>query len=165
MILKNKHFIAALIVTPILSLIGYFAADYFVAERPHQANSGGQYPLVQSPDCRYASGRCSLKNGNFRVVITGGTDNSGDFSLRLKSVFALDSAFVSVVGDAVKIAVPIAMWPLSDDRKSWQLSLYAPDQQYMRLVVSAAGAVYYAESGMAFLNHETIFKKDLRQQR
>ena len=163
MILTNKHFIATLIVTPILSVIGYFAADYLVAERPHQANSGGRYPLVQSPDCRYASGQCSLRNGNFKVVIAGGTDHNGDFSLHLESVFALDTILVSVVGDVAEIANPIAMQPLSDDGKSWQLSLYAPDRQYMRLVVTVAGAVYYAESGMAFLNGEAPVKRGTRQ--
>ncbi|MGY0646152.1 MAG: hypothetical protein ACW7DN_16410, partial [Paraglaciecola chathamensis] len=60
---KNKHIITALIVTPLLAIAGYFATDYIVSERPQQAQQGGQYQLAALPNCRYASGKCGLKNG------------------------------------------------------------------------------------------------------
>lgn len=163
---KNKHIITALIVAPILSVIAYLSVDYFVSERPHQARIGQSYELVQLPNCRYASGQCGLKNGNFKVVVTGESDGEGGLSLQLESVFALDEAYVSIVSQPDMDAAPVAMLPTSDERKSWQLNLYAPNaiQQYLHLAVTTDGAVYYAESGMTFLNYETSFKKDFRQQ-
>lgn len=159
---KNKHVITALIVTPVLAVMGYFATDYLVSEPPHQAKHGEQYQLIQLPNCRYASGQCGLKNGNFKLTVTSRIDNNGGLSLYLESVFALSEAFIAVLGDPSERALPTAMQPFSDDGKKWQLRLYAPDPQYMRLVVTTEGVAYYAESGMAFLNYETSFTKDLR---
>jgi len=163
---KNKHIITALIVTPILSLMGYFAADYYVSERPHQAKSGESYQLVQLPNCRYASGQCGLKNGNFKVTVTGDATDSGGLSLRLESEFSLDEVYVSVVNSAEEQEAPTQMKSLSDDRKNWQVSLFVPNatERLLRLAVTSAGAIYYAESGMAFLNYETSFHKDFRKQ-
>ncbi len=160
---KNKHVITALIVTPILAVIGYFATDYFVSERPHQAKQGGQYQLVQLPNCRYASGQCDLKNGNFKVVVTGREDD-GRLLLNLESVFVVDEVYVSVVKDPSDTVGPTRMQPVDDLGKRWQVRLpvVAPEQQYLRLVVAAKGAMYYAETTMPFLNYETSFKKDFR---
>lgn len=162
---KNKHVITALIVTPILSVMGYFAADYFVSERPHQAKSGHSYQLVQLPNCRYASGQCGLKNGNFKVVVTGDAEQSGGLSLSLESEFALDNVYVSVVSEVDKDEAPMQMKTLSDDRKSWQVSLFAANaiEQSLHLAVTTGGVIYYAETGMTFLNYETSFEKDFRK--
>ena len=164
--LKNKHIITALIVAPILSIMAYFATDYVVSERPHQAQSGQSYQLVQLPNCRYESGKCGLKNGNFKVVISGDADKDGGLSLRLASEFALDEAFVSVVKDAEQESKPVPMKAVGDDQKSWQLNLFVPNaaEQFLHLAVTADGAVYYAESSMVFLNYETSFHKDFRNQ-
>lgn len=161
---KNKHIITALIVTPILAVIGYFATDYFVSERPHQARAGGQYQLVQLPNCRYASGQCGLKNGNFKVVLTGRSDVSGSLTLELNSAFALEDAYVSVVPDPKEIIGPTAMLKQDNDAKIWRINLQVtqPIEQYLRLVVRAEGAAYYAETQMPFLSYETSFKKDFR---
>lgn len=162
---KNKHVITALIVTPILAVIGYFAADYFASERPQQAKAGESYQLVPLPNCRYASGKCVLKNGNFKVVITGDAEESGGLSLRLESAFALDDVYVSVVSEPDMDEAPMQMKSLSDDRKHWQVAMFVPNaiEQSLRLVVTTDGAVYYAESGMPFLNYETSFDKDFRK--
>lgn len=162
---KNKHVVMALIVTPVLAVIGYFATDYFVSERPHQAVQGAKYQLVQLPNCRYASGQCGLKNGNFKVVVTGESDDSGSLSLQVDSVFGLEDAYVSVVQDPTDTVGPTKMLSQGDDAKVWRVNLHVtnPLQQYLRLVVTADGAVYYAETQMPFLNYETSFKKDFRQ--
>ncbi len=163
--IKNKHVISALIVTPILAVAGYFATDYFVSERPHQAKAGGQYQLAQLPNCRYASGQCGLKNGDFKVVVTGNSDDSGSLSLQVESDYSLDEAYVSVVRDRSETVGPIAMEVFSDDRKIWRINLPVinPAQQYLRLVVATEGAAYYAETTMPFLDYETSFKKDFRK--
>lgn len=161
---KNKHIITALIVTPILAVIAYFAVDFFLSERPQQAESGGQYQLVQLPNCRYASGQCGLKNGNFKLIVTGIAD-SGSLLLKVKSVFSLDEAYVSVVREPAETVGPTkAMLPVTADGKEWRVNLMVidPDQQYLRLAVTVEDAVYYAETAMPFLNYETSFKKDFR---
>ncbi len=39
---KNKHFILALLIAPILSLIAYFGTDMALSEKPpHAAQEGG----------------------------------------------------------------------------------------------------------------------------
>jgi flagellar basal body-associated protein FliL len=162
---KNKHIIIALIVTPILAVIAYVAVDFFVSERPQQAESGGQYQLVQLPNCRYASGQCGLKNGNFKLIVTGVAD-SGGLVLKVESVFSLDEASVSVVKDPVETVGPKAMLPVTADGKEWRVNLVVidPDKQYLRLAVTVEDAVYYAETAMPFLHYETSFKKDFRPQ-
>ena len=162
---KNKHIIIALIVTPILAVIAYFAVDFFVSERPQQAEPGGQYQLVQLPNCRYASGQCGLKNGNFKLIVTGVAD-SGSLVLKVESVFSLNEAYVSVVKDPVETVGPKAMLPVTADGKEWRVNLVVidPDEQYLRLAVTVEDAVYYAETAMPFLHYEASFKKDFRPQ-
>ena len=161
---KNKHIITALIVTPLLAIAAYFATDYLVSERPQPAQVGGQYPLAALPNCRYASGQCGLQNGNFKIVVQGTADDSGMLALQLRSKFALDEAFVSVVSGPSEAAGPVAMQADAGDGTLWQLTLPVvdPQRQYLRVVVTAAGAVYYAETAMPFLNYQTSYNKDFR---
>jgi hypothetical protein len=161
---KNKHIITALIVTPLLAIAAYFATDYIVSERPRQAQAGGQYPLAALPNCRYASGQCGLQNGNFKVVVQGKTDDSGTLLLQLQSEFTLDEVFVSVVRDPSETVGPVAMQAEAAGGKLWQLSLPVidPQQQYLRVVVTAGGAAYYAETTMPFLDYQTSYNKDFR---
>ncbi len=44
---KNKHFIIALLIAPILSLIAYFGTDMALSEKPHAAKEGESYKLYQ----------------------------------------------------------------------------------------------------------------------
>lgn len=37
---KNKHFILALLIAPILSIIAYFGTDMALSEKPHAAKEG-----------------------------------------------------------------------------------------------------------------------------
>ncbi len=160
---KSKHFISALIITPILSVIAYFAVDYSVSERPQPALPGGQYELVQLPNCRYASGQCGLKNGNFKLLVTG-IAQGGDVSVRIESEFSLDEAHASIVTDPSETPGPKLMRSASTDGKVWEVNLpaIAPEKHYLRLAVMVDKAVYYAETKMPFLNYETSYKKDFR---
>lgn len=160
---RNKHIIAALIVTPILALAGYFATDYLVSERPQQARSGVDYPLVQLPNCRYASGQCTLKNGDFKMTITGSIVG-GVLSLHFSSVLPLQSAFVSVSHSEDVSKQPIAMTSISLEKNRWQAILTEEvlEHHRLRLVVSAAGTRYYAETALPFLEYRTSFNKDFR---
>ncbi|MFA7552760.1 MAG: hypothetical protein WCY88_00830 [Spongiibacteraceae bacterium] len=160
---KNKHVISALIITPLLAIIAYFSVDYLVSEQPKPALVGGHYELAQLPNCRYASGQCGLKNGNFKLVVTGAAEE-GDLSLQIESVFPLEEAFASIAINPSDVPGPVPMRSVSDDGKTWAVNLTTllPEDKYLRIAVMAESAVYYAETKMPFLNYETSFKKDFR---
>ena len=94
---KNKHIIAALIVTPILTIIAYFAMDYMVSEKPHKAQAGASYELVEKPNCRYPSGICGLKNADFEVDMHVELLDDGYMQLSLESVYPLDGVKLALV--------------------------------------------------------------------
>lgn len=62
---KNKHFILALLIAPILSIIAYFGTDMALSEKPHAAKEGETYKLASKSNCRYTSGLCDMENGDF----------------------------------------------------------------------------------------------------
>ena len=67
---KNKHFIVALLIAPILAIIAYFGVDIAVSEKPHAAKKGQSYKLVSKSNCRYTSGLCDMENGEFYKFAT-----------------------------------------------------------------------------------------------
>ena len=69
-VLKNKHVLVAALVAPLLALMAWFAIDLMTGEEPHAAIEGQSYALVELPNCRYDSGRCGLKNNEFRLDIS-----------------------------------------------------------------------------------------------
>ncbi|MGK0499948.1 MAG: hypothetical protein ACJAYG_001593 [Oceanicoccus sp.] len=162
---KNKHLVSAFIVAPMLAIGAYFVTDYVVSEQPHKEQIGSSYPLLQLPNCRYPSGKCGLKNGNFKVVVTGRSDSSGELLLTVNSFFALESVYVSVVPDKDDVVGPTTMQPIDESNKQFQVALHAdkPTEQFLRLVVNSGGAAYYAETAMPFLNYQTSFNKDFRK--
>jgi hypothetical protein len=161
---KNKHVITALIVTPILAIVGYFATDYYVSEQPQKALPGGQYELVQLPNCRYESGQCGLKNGNFKIIVTGNENDQGLLVLKIESEFPIDNARISIVESLDEEDSPVDMFMISDDSTVWQIALETEEaeKKHLRLVVAANDAFYYAETGLVFLNYQTSFGKDFR---
>ena len=137
---KNKHVVTALIIAPILAITSYLITDYYLSEQPQKARAGGQYQLVQLPNCRYQSGRCGLTNGDFRIVIT------------------------AVVGSSDQAGTPMDMFRVSDDSRFWQIILAVdqPSEKYLRIVLAAQQAIYYAETQMVFASYQTSFNKDFR---
>ena len=169
--LQNKHVMMSLIIAPILALVSYFAVDYFVAERPSKAQAGQSYPLVAAPNCRYESGKCGLKNGEFEVTITVDKNPAGELVLTLQSAFPINAAGFAVVntdhGPETIEQQPTAMTQITQDATQWQASFpeLSLDQQkpgQLRLALSAEKSFYYAESSLAFVNYETSFGKDFR---
>lgn len=163
---NNTHVVIALIVTPLLAILGYFATDFIISEQPKRASKGGQYPLVAQPGCRHASGGCTLKNGNFKLHISGETLADDSLVITLTSDFPLQQANMSVVSNAAERKKPSAL-RLADPatgRWLWQTRVAEPEQQILRVAVVSEGAVYYAETGLQFLHFETSFNKDFREQ-
>ena len=161
---KNKHIIIALIVAPILAVLAYFAMDMIVGEEPAKAKQGGQYPLVAHPSCRYASGRCVLQNGNFKLHIQGESFDDGRLIISLQSDFPLDQANLSVVRSVDELKGPALMTMIDNDPTQWRMQVQAvkPGEQWLRIAVAADDAIYYGETMMPFLNYDTSFNKDFR---
>lgn len=163
---KNKHVIAALLIAPILSIISYFAVDSMVSEKPRQAESGQAYPLAEKPNCRYESGLCGLKNGDFQVELTAEPAGKGKLRLRLSSAHPLDNAGVAIVSGNEEQRTPVAMTSNTQSATEWIAMVpYEgdnPNQQRLRIALSANGTFYYAESSLAFIDYETSYHKDFR---
>ncbi|MEO0615851.1 MAG: hypothetical protein AAFY69_06915 [Pseudomonadota bacterium] len=141
---KNKHVIIALLVTPVLAIIAWFAVDRMVAEEPQAAVAGGAYELVAKPNCRYASGECELVNNDFRLALA-----LSDGIMTLNASHALDSVQLAKGDTAGTYGVPQM---LDGAGQSWQLAFSdASADGSIRVLASAGGASYYAETSLAFI--------------
>lgn len=151
---RNRHVIIALIVAPVLAMVAWLGVDRAVSEKPHAAREGASYELVAGPDCRYASGQCTLRNGEFRVVLRA--DDGGDGPvLTLESRFAVDAVRAALVrGEGPP--PPQDMIAVSGDGRRWSVSLapLPPAGATLRLVLIDDGTRYYAETGAVFFERE-----------
>ena len=168
---KNKHVIAALLIAPILAIISYFAVDYMVSERPHAAKAGGGYALVEKPNCRYQSGRCQLKNGDFELTLTVASQSAENTRLQVDSKVALKGVRIALLKpqladnttEYIEATEPLSMQISDDAGLSWSLDLPQVSQQdRLRLVAAAQESFYYGESATRFIEYKTSFGKDLR---
>ena len=152
---KNKHVIVAMLVAPVLAIMGWFAVDYFVAERPHAAVPGTAYPLVARPNCRYGSGRCELVNNDFVVSLTLTTD-TGLPVLRLSASHPLSEAHGAVGAAPAGLDEPRAFAANGADGTDWSLALDSEPAagDTLRVAVKAQQSTYYAEIGTAFVMAE-----------
>jgi hypothetical protein len=69
-VLTKKHLIVAMIVSPILAVLTYYAVDFKVSEKPHSAVPGNSYPLVAQSNCCYSRGKYTFKNGDIEASIS-----------------------------------------------------------------------------------------------
>jgi hypothetical protein len=161
---KNKHVIAAMIIAPILAVISYFAVDSLVAEQPHKAMPGEQVQLIEKPNCRYTSGECELKNGDFELRITGKWLDEVNLSLTFESDFPLEGIIASHVYNTENSDAPINLRPLDDTKKHWTLSIVNPNtkQDRLRIAAQANQAVYYGDAALVFIDYKTAFENDFR---
>lgn len=162
--LRNKHVIAALIITPILSVLGYFAVDFMVTEKPHAARPGGTYQLVARSSCRYASGHCVLANGEFKLDIAAQYRDDGKLLLSVTSAFPLEGSKVAVVASEELEGTPVDMQVQDETRQQWQVIVAAPaaEKGFLRLVAAANDSLYFGETSMQFTHYETSFGEDFR---
>ncbi|MEO0345212.1 MAG: hypothetical protein AAF229_03045 [Pseudomonadota bacterium] len=127
-----------------LAIIAWFAVDRMVAEEPQAAVAGGAYELVAKPNCRYASGECELVNNDFQIALV-----LSDDVMMLRASHALDSVQLALGDSAGTYGVPQA---LNGSGQSWQLALEgASPGGSIRVLASAGGASYYAETSLAFI--------------
>lgn len=146
----NKHVIIAMLVAPLLALLGWYAVGNWLGEKPAPARPGQAYPLVAKSNCRYPSGECELENNDLSLRITAGS--AAAYSLELSASHPLESVLMSVADPAADPG-PRIMQPLDDTGLRWRYAmLTAPrETDRLRVVVASAGSAYFAEASTAFL--------------
>ncbi len=165
----NKHLVVAMIVAPILALVSYFSIDRMVSETPKAAVEGASYVLAELPNCRYSSGICGMRNGDFIVKMKTETVNGSEVFLKLNSVFALDGVLVAVA-DAkdqdMTLVTPDKMRADDDSMQSWTLQLpkFDPQVSRLHLAISSKDVLYYGDVQTKFTEYETVFKEDFRRE-
>jgi len=151
-VFSNKHMVVAMLVAPVLAVLAYFALDVLVGEKPKPAAEGQSYPLVEKPNCRYASGQCGLKNGDFELKIMIRPQGDDRASLILDSAFPLEGVAVALIEDVDEDKPPLAMRPQGTDGTNWSLVIPRPDPERhrLRLAASSGGALYYGDVATTF---------------
>jgi len=165
---KNKHILIAMIVSPILAVISYFAIDYVVKEKPHSAIEGQSYPLVAKSNCRYSSGQCNLENSDFKASLK--IENiQGQQALLLDVNYPLDGVMVGIAeqGVDIKTVAPESMQSQGETSQQWvlPLSVDVDETSVMAIAMTANGSQYFGETIMAFSEYEAVFKEDFRREK
>jgi len=158
MFFTNKHIVVAMLVAPVLAVIAYFATDYFVGERPHKAERGATYQLIERPNCRYASGKCELKNGNFLITLTPEALENGSIRLNLVSKFDLQGVKFAVLRTSESNPLPTNMAAVNNSPTNWSAILpkkITPESR-IQLVVSASDSLYYGDISTAFFEDDSF---------
>jgi len=151
-IFKSKHSLIAMVVAPVLAVGAYFAIDVLVGEKPHVAQEGQSYPLVEMPNCRYDSGGCGLKNSDFRLDLTPRWLDEDRLLLSLESVFPLEGVKLALAGSGADQEPPVEMRSLDKDGLTWSVEVDCPDPENSRLhlVASANRTLYFGDAALKF---------------
>jgi len=159
-ILKNKHFMTASLVAPVLALLAYFGIDALLSEKPQAAEQGQSYQLMEKPNCRYDSGSCGLKNGDFELNLSTETLDDDRIRLILNSAFPLEGVKAALIENEADKKQPLDLRPISDDGLVWALEMARPDPERnrLRLVASASGSLYFGDVAMKFTLSEPTGK-------
>lgn len=158
--LRNKHVVAAMLVTPVLAVLAYILTDYFVRQQPHSAVQGQSYTLVAQSNCRYTSGRCDLRNASFEASLTIQKKAEQSF-LVLQSKHSLQGVTLGFV-EGERARPPVHMTSTADDGRHWSSPLTVAGNQYntARLVLTADQIHYLAETTLGFGEYQTPFPKN-----
>lgn len=164
--LTNKHVVAALIIAPILAVLAYLAVDVSLSEPGAAPQSGQSYPLVSGAKCRYQSGQCVMKNGNFKIVLVADRVDPDTLQLKLRSDFPLEGARVALAFEDGTENPPTEMMATGDDRRQWQVQLLERDvrAEILRVVVASGDSYYFGSTGLVFSDYQTGYHKDFRAQ-
>jgi len=151
-IFKNKHMLIATLMAPVLGLVAYFGIGALLGEKPHVAESGQSYLLMEKPNCRYPSGVCGLKNVDFELTLTYEWLDNGDLSLKLESENPLDGVLLALVENEADEDQPVEMQSQGSDGLHWALPLARPNPEHHRLhlVASSNQTLYYGDVALKF---------------
>jgi len=160
---KNKHVIVAMIVAPILAILAWYATGFIVDEKEHAMKDGSIYTLLVRPNCRWASGKCTLSNSDLKIDITG-KYTSYTLELAIKSPIPLSE---------IKIAYDKndKPQPMVYDKKTelWNGVLDLKHKsQFINAVFVINSTVLYAQFPTTFLNpkdREFEFEKEYEKEK
>jgi hypothetical protein len=147
----NKHVIIAMIVAPILGVLGWIAVGQIAGEQPQVAQPGQSYPLVEKSNCRYESGACDLQNEDFKLRLTLEQGPRGPAML-LSASHPLEGAILGI-GAAGSQIPPSAMRSVDGQGLMWRRELGGMPTagERIRLVARAEGSSYFADASTTFL--------------
>lgn len=148
----NKHVVVAMLVAPVLAVLAWISIDYFLAERPHAAKPGASYKLIAKSNCRYDSGQCDLKNGDFELTLQPTDVTTASLTLNVKSAFPLQQATIGFI-DAGAQLVASKMVSTTSEATDWSATLTVPagDALTLGIAVTSGGANYFAEIPTTFI--------------
>ncbi len=131
----NKHTKLAILVAPILAIIGYIASDYYMEYKAKQPKI---FQLTLQESCLIANKQCVLSSGDFKVNIYSEGNNT-----ILNSTYPLDSATLLLV-DKNNQTIIYDM-QRKENSYYWQAKVVLKPQQTLRLITTIKGAKYLAE--------------------
>ena len=151
--LTNKHMIIAMLVAPVLAILAWFAVGQLAGEKPHSAQVGREYPLVEQSNCRYESGVCELRNED--MVIKLSMEKETDRVLVLHASHTLDGVLLAI-GPPESSVLPDKMRTSDGQGKEWRMLIggVPGPQERIRLVATAGGSAYFAEASTRFVQSE-----------
>jgi hypothetical protein len=150
-VLRNRHVILALLVTPVLAVLAWVGVGQLAGEAPAPAEPGRAYPLVEQPNCRYASGACDLRNAELelRISIAAGSEPV----VTVSSSHSLERVQLALAAEEGS-ALPGDLARTPDGQWRGQLRARPAPGDRLRLVARGDGAFYYGEVDTAFARPE-----------
>ena len=138
----NKHSKLALLIAPLLIILGYVGSDFYLENRAEQIKV---FQLSQEGDCDILSQTCILKSSEFKINVF---DKDGITTLN--STFPLDSATLFLVDENnVSSAYPLGML---DNPYYWSSPTSLRENinaigetQTLRLIANIKGGRYISE--------------------
>lgn len=138
----NKHKKTAIMVAPILAVLGYVAADYY---EENQAQQAKVIQLIPTEECDVINHQCVLKSGDFKVNVF-----DKDNKTTVNSTFPLDNATLFLVDENNKpTAYPLGMiqspyyWHAETNLRD--LIGYSGGSYKLRLIANIKGGSYISE--------------------
>ena len=146
-VFTNKHVVVALLVAPFLAIGAWYAVGLIGAETPQRAVPGQSYPLVAKSNCRYASGQCSLENGDIEFELIPATSD-GARSLKITSNQSVGRVMLGLGADNNPPKPDEASYDSST--QSWIYSVSDDQAEKLFFVAEIRGSRYFAKLDTVF---------------
>ncbi len=145
----NKHVVVALLVAPILAIGAWYAVGLIGAETPKKAVPGQSYPLVAKSNCRYASGQCSLENGDIEFELIPATSD-GALSLKITSNQRAGRVMLGLGEDDNPPKPEEA--PYDPSSQTWMYTVNTHHAEKLFFVAEISGSRYFAKLDTVFFD-------------
>ena len=143
----NKHVVIALLVAPVLAIGAWYAVGLIGAETPQKAVPGQSYPLVAKSNCRYASGQCSLTNGDIEFELIPAISNSA-LSLKITSNHSVGRVMLGLGPESNPPKPEEAAFDVAT--QSWHYTVDESTAEKLFFVAEVQGSRYFAKLDTVF---------------